>query len=79
MYGVLMSADFIPEVEIHLAEQDPRSGVWHYKFTIKDPAANDHQYPVDYVGAELDFNDPEMLKQLWKTYGLKFDREYGSE
>jgi hypothetical protein len=74
-----MSADFIPEVEIHLAEQDRQSGVWHYKFTIKDPAANDRQYPVDYAGAELDFKDPETLKQLWKTYGFDFDREYGSE
>ena len=74
-----MSTDFLPEVEIHLAEQDPRSGVWHYKFTIKDPANNDRQYRVDYAGAELDFKDPETLKQLWKTYGFDFDREYGSE
>ena len=74
-----MPALFIPKVEIHLAERDGRSGVWHYKFTIKDPANSDREYPVDYTGAELNFSDSETLKQLWKTYGLKFDREYGSE
>jgi hypothetical protein len=73
------SGPFIPEVEIHVAEQDTRTGVWHYKFTLRDPASSDREYPVDYTGAELDFNDPATLQRLWKTYGLKFDREYGSE
>jgi len=71
-----MADDFIPEVEIHLSEQDVQSGVWHYKFTIKDPAINDRQYSVDYCGAALDFNDPETLKQLWKSYGFKHVQDY---
>lgn len=68
-------SDFVPEVEIHLAEEG-LDGAWHYKFTLKDPAQNDHQYPVDYAGAALDFDDPEVLKELWKKYGFKHDQDF---
>jgi len=56
-----------PEVKDITEEEIPGTGQWHQKFTLfmrGDPAT---EQLFDRTGTKLDFSDPQVRIDLWKT------------